>query len=339
MTDLALCLKALSQGQRPDDAHIAGAFDQLMEGDAPDAAIGGFLMGLAAIGERPSDIVAGATAMRSRMLHINAPAGAIDTCGTGGDGKGAYNISTASAIVAAGAGAIVAKHGNRAASSKSGSSDVLAALGIALDTPKDRVERSISEAGAGFLFAPAHHSAVRHVASARKGLGVRTLFNLLGPLSNPAGVKRQLLGVFDPRWLVPMAEALRGLGCEHAWVMWGEDGMDEITTTAPTRIAELRDGEIREFTLTPEDAGLPRASEEDLQGGDPEYNAAAILRLLDGEAGPFRNIVLLNAGAALVISGLATDIADGAQQAAAAIDDGRAKATLDKMIAISKGEA
>lgn len=339
MTDLALCLKALSQGQRPDDAHIAGAFDQLMEGDAPDAAIGGFLIGLAAVGERPSDIAAGATAMRSRMLKINAPEGAIDTCGTGGDGKGAFNISTASAIVAAGAGAIVAKHGNRAASSKSGSSDVLAALGIALDTPKDRVERSIREAGAGFLFAPAHHSAVRHVASARQGLGVRTLFNLLGPLSNPAGVKRQLLGVFDPRWLMPMAEALRDLGCEHAWVMWGEDGMDEITTTAPTRIAELRDGEIREFTVTPEDAGIDRAREEDLQGGDPDCNAAAIERLLDGETGPFRDIVLLNAGAALVISGLAADIAEGAAKAAAAIDDGRAGATLDKMVAISKGEA
>ncbi len=338
MSDLATCLKLLSQGQRPPTSLIEGAFDQLMQGDAPDAAIGGFLMGMAALGEEPGDIAAGARVMRSRMTAIAAPDGAIDTCGTGGDGKGAYNISTASAIVAAGAGAIVAKHGNRAASSKSGSSDVLAALGIALDADTQTVERSIREAGAGFLFAPAHHSAVRHVASARKGLGVRTMFNLLGPLANPAGVKRQLLGVFDRRWLLPMAEALRDLGCEHAWVMFGSDGMDEITTTGDTFIAELKAGEIREFTISPTDFDIPLADEDDLKGGDPDYNAAAIRALLDGAPGAFRDIVLLNAGAALVIAARADDLAQGIKMAAESIDTGAASATLSRMAHISQGQ-
>lgn len=338
MSDLATCLKLLSQGQRPPTSLIEGAFDQLMQGDAPDAAIGGFLMGMAALGEEPGDIAAGARVMRSRMTVIAAPDGAIDTCGTGGDGKGAYNISTASAIVAAGAGAIVAKHGNRAASSKSGSSDVLAALGIALDADTQTVERSIREAGAGFLFAPAHHSAVRHVASARKGLGVRTMFNLLGPLANPAGVKRQLLGVFDRRWLLPMAEALRDLGCEHAWVMFGSDGMDEITTTGDTFIAELKAGEIREFTISPTDFDIPLADEDDLKGGDPDYNAAAIRALLDGAPGAFRDIVLLNAGAALVIAARADDLAQGIKMAAESIDTGAASATLSRMAHISQGQ-
>jgi anthranilate phosphoribosyltransferase len=273
------------------------------------------------------------------VTRRSAPEGASDTCGTGGDGKGAYNISTAAAIVAAGAGAVVAKHGNRAASSKSGSSDVLAELGVKLDCPREAVERSLNEAGVGFLFAPAHHSAVRHVASARKGVGVRTVFNLLGPLANPAGVKRQLLGVYDKRWLVPMAEALRDLGCEHALVICGQDGMDEITTTTGTDVAELRDGVIKSFVFTPEDAGIDRASEDDLKGGDPAYNAAAIRRLLDGETGAFRDIVRLNAGAALMLAGLATSLDQGAQLAAAAIDDGRARTALDRMAAISRREA
>lgn len=335
MSHLATCLKAFSQGQRPDAGAIEGAFDQLMDGDAPDAAIGGFLMGLAAIGETPADIAAGARVLRSRMSAITAPAGAIDTCGTGGDGKGAYNISTAAAIVAAGAGAVVAKHGNRAASSKSGSSDVLSELGVALDCPAAAVEASLQDAGVGFLYAPAHHSAVRHVASARKGLGVRTVFNLLGPLANPARVKRQLLGVFDKRWLHPMAEALRDLGCERAFIMCGQDGMDEITTTAATDVVELRDGEITAFEITPEEVGLDRVSEADLRGGDPAHNAAAILRLLDGETGPFRDIVLLNAGAALILADRAEDLAQGVALAAAAIDEGKARSALAKMVAIT----
>lgn len=338
MTRLSRCLQAFSRAERPSADDIAGAFAELMDGEASDPAIAGFLMGLAAQGETPEVIAAGARVMRARMTRIDAPEGAIDTCGTGGDGKGAYNISTAAAIVAAGAGAVVAKHGNRAASSKSGSSDVLAALGIELDCGPQRVERSLREAGAGFLFAPAHHSAVRHVGPARTALGVRTVFNLLGPLSNPAGVKRQLLGVYHRRWLLPMAEALRDLGCERAMVICGADGMDEITTTASTHIAELRDGTIRSFDFHPGDAGIELASEADLRGGDPAYNAAAIERLLGGETGPFRDIVLLNAGAALVVAGKAGTIAEGAAAAAAAIDDGRARRTLDRMVAISRGE-
>ena len=339
MTCLTRCLQALSRSERPQPDDLSGAFEELMDGTASEPAIAGFLMGLAALGETPAEIASGARVMRARMTAIEAPDGAIDTCGTGGDGKGAYNISTAAAIVAAGAGAKVAKHGNRAASSKSGSSDVLAALGLNLEAPVAQVERSIREAGAGFLFAPAHHSAVRHVGPARQALGVRTVFNLLGPLSNPAGVKRQLLGVYDARWLVPMAEALKDLGCERALVICGQDGMDEITTTAPTDIAELKNGEVRTFSFDPSDAGIARASEADLKGGDAAYNAAAIERLLDGEPGPFRDIVLLNAGAALVVAGLAETIPAGADMAAAAIDDGRARDTLARMIAISKDEA
>ena len=336
MTALARCLTAMSRGEYPASDAIAGAFGELMDGTASDPAIAGFLMGLAALGERPEDIAAGARVMRQRMMRIAAPDGAIDTCGTGGDGKGAFNISTAAAIAAAGAGAIVAKHGNRAASSKSGSSDVLAALGLDLDCEPATVERSLREAGAGFLYAPAHHSAVRHVGPARQALGVRTVFNLLGPLSNPAGVKRQLLGVYDRRWLLPMAEALRDLGCERALVICGRDGMDEITTTDATDIADLAGGTIREYSFHPEEAGIALAKEADLRGGDPAFNAAAINALLAGEAGAFRDIVLLNAGAALVVAGKAASIPEGAVLAAAAIDDGRARATLDAMIAICR---
>ncbi|WP_417486679.1 anthranilate phosphoribosyltransferase [Maricaulis sp.] len=339
MQNIYLCLTAFARGTYPEDAAITGAFDELMSGDAPDAAIGGFLVGLAALGERPSDIAAGARALRSRMTRIEAPAGAIDTCGTGGDGKGAWNISTTAAIIAAGAGAIVAKHGNRAASSKSGSSDVLAQLGVKLDCPPEAVERSLAEARVGFLYAPAHHAAVRHVGPARQALKVRTVFNLLGPLSNPAGVKRQLLGVYDKRWLVPIAEALRDLGCEHALVICGQDGMDELTTTTGSDIAELRDGEIREYSFHPEEAGLTLVEEADLQGGTPADNAAAIRALLDGETGPFRDIAILNAGAALVLAGLASSIPEGSTLAAAAVDDGRARAALARMVAISNGEA
>jgi anthranilate phosphoribosyltransferase len=339
MQNIYLCLTAFARGTYPDDAAIAGAFDELMSGDAPDAAIGGFLVGLAALGERPSDIAAGARALRSRMTRIEAPVGAIDTCGTGGDGKGAWNISTTAAIIAAGAGATVAKHGNRAASSKSGSSDVLAQLGVKLDCPPAAVERSLAEARVGFLFAPAHHAAVRHVGPARQALKVRTVFNLLGPLSNPAGVKRQLLGVYDRRWLVPIAEALRDLGCEHALVICGQDGMDELTTTTGSDIAELRDGDIREYSFHPDEAGLALVREADLQGGTPADNAAAIRALLDGQQGAFRDIAILNAGAALVLAGLATTIPEGTSLAAAAIDDGRAKAALMRMVAISNGEA
>ncbi|HCY56758.1 MAG TPA: anthranilate phosphoribosyltransferase, partial [Oceanicaulis sp.] len=238
--------------------------------------------------------------------------------------------------VAAGAGASVAKHGNKAASSKSGSAEVLESAGVNLMATPGQIERALSEAGVAFLFAQAHHGAVRHVAPARKTLGVRTVFNLLGPLSNPDGTRRQLLGVFDRRWLVPMAEALRDLGAERAWIVHGEDGLDEITTTGATHIASLEaDGSVREFTVTPEDAGLPRARLDDLKGGEPQENGAALHRLLDGEKGAYRDIVLFNASAALVLAGKAEGLRDGVALAAAAIDDGRAASTLAKLVDIT----
>lgn len=338
MSALHTCLQALSKRQHPSADDISGAFDLLMEGEAGEAEIGGFLIGLAAVGETPEDLAIGAQSLRKRMKGITAPDGAIDTCGTGGDAKGTYNISTAAAIVAAGAGAKVAKHGNRAASSKSGSAEVLAALGVSLEATPEQVTRAVNEAGVGFLFAPAHHSAVRHVGGARKALRSRTIFNLLGPLANPGGAKRQLLGVFDARWQVPVAKALDALGCEFAWVVHGSDGLDEITTTGETRIVQLDAGEISEFTLTPQAAGLATASIDDLVGGTPEENADAMRAVLDGAPGAYRDIVLLNAGAALIVAGMASDIADGVSKAAEALDSGAAKTALDRMAAISRGE-
>ncbi|MEO1040340.1 MAG: anthranilate phosphoribosyltransferase [Pseudomonadota bacterium] len=337
MSRMKPALAALAAGRAPDIADIEAAFAALMDGEAKPVEIGGFLVGLSAVGETPEALAAGAKAMRARMTRVNAPPGALDTCGTGGDARGTWNISTAAALVAAGAGAIVAKHGNRAASSKSGSAEALAALGVNLEAGPSKVERSMEEAGVGFLFAPAHHSAVRHVVPARKTLGLRTIFNLLGPLSNPAGAQRQLLGVFSPRWLEPMAEALRELGAERAWVVHGEDGLDELTTTSASQVCELKDGALRRFTVTPEEAGLARARLEDLRGGEPQENADAISRLLAGEAGPYRDIVVLNAAAALVIADQAQTLLEGAQRAAAAIDDGRAARALDRLVKLSNG--
>jgi len=339
MGGMRAAITALAAGREPDADALRAAFDALMDGQADPVETGGFLLALAAVGESPQTLRVGAEAMRARMTGISAPDGAIDTCGTGGDARGTWNISTAAALVAAGAGAVVAKHGNKAASSKSGSAEVLEALGVNLMAGPDRIERALQVARVGFLFAPAHHGAVRHVGPARKVLGVRTVFNLLGPLSNPAGARRQLLGVFDRAWLSPMAEALRDLGAETALIVHGADGLDEITTTGVTHAAELHaDGTITRYDITPEDAGLPRASLDDLKGGEPAENAAAIRALLDGAPGPYRDIVLINAAAALRLAGLAADLKDGAALAAAAIDDGRAKAALDQLAAISQGQ-
>lgn len=339
MSPLSPAIRALGSGRLPGTRELEAAFDALMEGEADPAEIGGFLIGLAAIGESPQTLAVGARAMRTRMTPVNAPDGAIDTCGTGGDARGTWNISTAAAIVAAGAGASVAKHGNKAASSKSGSAEILDALGVNLFAPIPKVEQALREARVGFLFAQAHHGAVRHVGPARKTLGVRTIFNLLGPLSNPAGARRQLLGVFDQRWLEPMAEALRDLGAERAWIVHGSDGLDELTTTGDSRVAELRlDGSVHTFTLTPEEAGLRRASLEDLKGGDPQFNARALQALLNGETGAYRDIVLLNAAAALVLADRAENLKDGADQAARAIDSGAAREALDRLVAITNEE-
>lgn len=328
-------LARLASGARLTLEEAKLAFDIMMSGAATSAQIGAFLMALRVRGESVDEITAGAMALRAHMTPIAAPAGAIDIVGTGGDNAGTLNISTASALVVAAAGQPVAKHGNRAASSRSGAADVLAALGVDLDCDLNQIEVALGEANIGFLMAPRHHSAMRHVAQARRELGVRTIFNLLGPLANPARVKRLVIGVFAREWLQPLAEVMRALDAERVWVVHGSDGLDELTTTGPSHVAELDRGQIRTFDITPEDAGLPRAKPRDLLGGDPAFNALALNALLDGHLGPYRDIVLLNAAAALLVAGRAKDLKDGAGIAARAIDGGKARITLDRLIAIT----
>ena len=311
------------------------AFNIIMSGDATEAQIGAFLMALRVRGETVDEITGAVRTMRAKALAVNAPAGAIDVVGTGGDGSGTYNISTAAAIVVAGSGVPVAKHGNKALSSKSGAADVLTALGVNIDADMVLVERAIAEAGIGFLMATRHHSAMKYVGPPRMQMATRTIFNLLGPLSNPAGVTRQFTGVFAKDWIEPMANVLNNLGCEAAWVVHGAAGLDEMTTTGPTYVAELKDGKVSTFEVSPEDAGLPTAQPEALKGGDGEHNAKALRAVMDGDAGPYRDVTIYNAAGALIVAGKATDLKDGAAQAAAAIDDGRAKAALDAMVAIT----
>jgi anthranilate phosphoribosyltransferase len=275
--------------------------------------------------------------MRSKMLRVEAPPEAIDVVGTGGDAVGTYNISTASAFVVAGAGVPVAKHGNRALSSKSGAADVLTALGVKIDLTPELVARCVREAGIGFMFAPAHHSAMKHVGPTRVELGTRTIFNLLGPLSNPAGVRRLLVGIFSPHWLKPVAEVLGDLGTEAAWVVHGDGGVDEISISGPTHIAELKGGRIDTFEVRPEDVGLRSAPLDTIKGGDAKVNAEALRAVLNGAAGPYRDTVLLNAGGALVVAGKAKDLADGVRLAAASIDEGHARYRLKCLIAVSHG--
>ncbi|GLQ77242.1 anthranilate phosphoribosyltransferase [Mesorhizobium huakuii] len=312
------------------------AFDIIMSGDATPGQIGGFLMALRVRGETVSEISGAVATMRAKMLRVEAPAGAIDIVGTGGDNSHSVNISTGSAFVIAAAGVPVAKHGNRGLSSLTGAADVLIALGVKIDIPPETIGRCIHEAGVGFMFAPAHHPAMKHVGPTRVELGTRTIFNLLGPLSNPAGVVRQMVGVFLPEWIMPVAETLKALGTEHAWVVHG-DGYDEITTTGETQVAELIGGEIRSFTLTPEEVGLKRHTKDELRGGDAAYNAKALRDMLGGAAGAYRDTVLMNAGAGLVIAGKATTLGDGIALAAQAIDSGRALQVLDRLVEISNG--
>lgn len=312
------------------------AFAIIMSGDATPAQIGAFLMGLRVRGETVEEITGAVRALREKALRITAPADAIDIVGTGGDASGTFNISTGAALVVAACGVPVAKHGNRALSSRCGAADVLAALGVNLDADMEVIGRALREAGIAFLMAPRHHSAMRHVAGPRVEIGTRTIFNLLGPLSNPAGVRRQFSGSFAREWIVPMAQVLGNLGSERAWVVHGADGLDEMTTTGPSFVAELSDGTIRTFEVTPEDAGLPRASSGDIRGGDAETNAAAMRAMLGGERGPFRDIVMFNAAGALVVAGKAANLAEGVAIAADAIDSGRALATLAKLVDISR---
>ncbi|MER8825447.1 anthranilate phosphoribosyltransferase [Mesorhizobium sp. M0938] len=312
------------------------AFDIIMSGDATPGQIGGFLMALRVRGETVSEISGAVATMRAKMLRVEAPAGAIDIVGTGGDNSHSVNISTASAFVIAACGVPVAKHGNRGLSSQTGAADVLTALGVKIDIPPETIGRCIHDAGVGFMFAPAHHPAMKHVGPTRVELGTRTIFNLLGPLSNPAGVARQMVGVFLPEWIMPVAETLKALGADHAWVAHG-DGYDEITTTGETQVAELVGGEIRSFTLTPEAVGLKRHTKDELRGGDAAYNAQAMRDMLGGAAGAFRDTVLMNAGAGLVVAGKVTTLADGMATAAQAIDSGRALQVLDRLVEISNG--
>ena len=337
-TDLKSFLSIVADGHSLSAEQAEEAFDVIMSGRATPSQIGGFLMALRVRGETVDEITGAARAMRGKMLTLPAPSGAIDLCGTGGDGTGTFNISTASQFVVAACGVPVAKHGNRALSSKSGAADSLAALGVNLDCDLSLMERALREAGTCFLMAPRHHSAMRHVGPTRVELGTRTIFNLLGPLCNPAMVKRQLLGVFAPAWVEPLAAALKDLGHEKAWVVHGADGMDEISTTGPSLVAALRDGHIETFEVTPEDAGLSRASIEDLRGGNAEENAEALRQLLEGVDGPYRDIVLLTSAAALVVADKATGLKDGVSQAAEAIDSGRAKGALEALVAISNEE-
>lgn len=328
-------LAKLAEGRSLDADEAEAAFDIIMSGSASQAQIGAFLMALRARGETVDEITGAVRIMRAKAVAVSAPADTIDVVGTGGDASGTYNISTAAAIVVAACGVPVAKHGNRALSSRSGAADVLAALGVNIDADFALVERAIREAGIGFMMAPRHHSAMRHVAGPRAELGTRTIFNLLGPLSNPAGVKRQFTGAFAREWIEPMARVLGNLGAERAWVVHGSDGLDEMTTTGASYVAELSDGHVRAFEVSPADAGLSKARPEDLKGGDPETNAAALSALLQGEAGPYRDVVLYNAAGALIVAGKAATLMDGVALAAAAVDEGRAATTLKKLVAIT----
>ena len=314
------------------------AFGRMMAGEATPSQIGAFLMGLRVRGETVDEIAGAVTVMRERMLPVDAPADALDIVGTGGDASGSYNVSTAAAIVVAACGVCVAKHGNRALSSRSGAADTLEALGVNLELDAEGIARCIREAGIGFMFAPVHHAAMRHVGPSRVELGTRTVFNLLGPLANPAGVRRQVLGVFAPEWVEPLARVLLELGCERAWVVHGE-GLDELTVTGPTRVAELRDGAVRTFDVTPGDAGVETHGAAALRGGDARHNADALRALLDGQGGAYRDIVLLNAAAGLVVADRAADLRAGAEQAARAIDDGAARAKLDALVRVSEAAA
>jgi anthranilate phosphoribosyltransferase len=330
MNTLKPVLGRLAAGEHLAESEAEAAFGIIMAGEATPAQIAGLLMAMRVRGETVPEITGAVRAMRARMAAIEAPPGAIDIVGTGGDGSGSLNISTATALVVAGCGVPVAKHGNRALSSKSGAADALAALGVNLDVPLDRLEGVLAAAGMVFLWAPRHHSSMRHAAGPRVELGTRTLFNILGPLSNPARVKRQLTGAFSVEWLRPMADTLARLGAEAAWVVHGQ-GLDEIALSGETHVVALEDGRIREFTVTPEDAGLERAPPEAIRGGEPAENAASLQALLQGARGAYRDIVLLNAAAALVVAGRAADLRSGAATAARAIDSGAASGVLARL--------
>ncbi len=335
MADLKQHIATVAAGESLSIEDAANAFDIIMSGEATPSQIGGFLMALRMRGETVEEISGAVRIMRAKMLAVSAPDDAIDIVGTGGDGAGTYNISTCAALVAAGCGLSIAKHGNRALSSKSGAADALVALGVNIEIGPEKIAECIAKAGVGFMFAPAHHSAMKHVGPTRVELGTRTIFNLLGPLSNPAGVKRQVVGVYERRWVEPLAHVLAKLGAERIWVVHGGDGLDELTTTTTTHVAQLKDGTVTTFDVEPGDAGLEKATARDLKGGDARTNAAAIRDLLDGAPGAYRDIVVLNTAAALVVAEKAGDLKAGAKLAAKAIDSGAARQRLAQLVATS----
>jgi anthranilate phosphoribosyltransferase len=333
--DFKALIAKVATGASLTRTEAASAFDRMMSGEATPSQMGGLLMALRVRGETVDEITGAVTTMRAKMLGVKAPADAVDVVGTGGDASGSFNISTCAAFIVAGTGVPVAKHGNRALSSKSGAADVLQALGVKIELSPEQVAACIREAGIGFMFAPAHHPAMKNVGPTRVELGTRTIFNLLGPLSNPASVKRQMIGTFSKHWIEPMAQVLKNLGSESVWVVHGSDGLDEITTSGATSVAALENGKIRLFEITPEDAGLKRVKPEALRGGEAGHNATALLDVLKGKPGAFRDVSILNAAAALIVSGNAKDLKEGAALAAKSIDGGEAEGRLDRLIKVS----
>ncbi len=335
MSDLKPMIAKVANGTALSRDEARDAFNVMMSGEATPSQIGGLLMALRVRGETVDEITGAVEIMREKMLRVEAPEDAIDIVGTGGDASGSYNISTCAAFVAAGAGLKVAKHGNRALSSRSGAADVLMALGVKLDVPPDAITQCIAEAGLGFMFAPAHHSSMKHVGPSRVELGTRTIFNLLGPLSNPAGARRQVTGVFSKTWVQPLAQVLKNLGCEACWICHGDGGFDEIVPSGTSWISELKDGAIRSFEVTPELAGLPRSQPDDLKGGDAAHNADALRRVLAGKPSAFRDAAVMTAGAALIVAGKAADLKSGVAAAQQAIDSGAAEQALADLVKVS----
>jgi anthranilate phosphoribosyltransferase len=337
MDDLKSIIGKVATGASLSRDEAVAAFDAMMSGEATPSQMGGLLMALRVRGETVDEITGAVSAMRAKMLRVTAPPDAVDIVGTGGDGSGSVNVSTCAAFIVAGAGVPVAKHGNRALSSRSGAADVLASLGVKIDLRPDQVGRCVSECGIGFMFAPAHHPAMKNVGPTRVELATRTIFNLLGPLSNPAGVKRQMVGVFSRQWVQPLTQVLKNLGAESVWVVHGSDGLDEITLTGPTFVTALERGEIRSFEVTPEEAGLPRCGRDGLKGGDADFNAVALRGVLDGKPSPFRDVALLNAAAALIVAGRTKDLKEGVSIGAKSLDSGAAAAKLKHLVTVSNG--
>src|SRR3954454_18925626 len=337
MDDFKSIIGKVATGATLSRDEAAAAFDAMMSGEATPSQMGGLLMALRVRGETVDEITGAVAAMRSKMLRVNAPADAVDVVGTGGDGSGSVNVSTCASFIVAGAGVPVAKHGNRALSSRSGAADVLASLGVKIDLTPAQVGHCVAEAGIGFMFAPAHHPAMKNVGPTRVELATRTIFNLLGPLSNPAGVKRQMVGVFSRHWVQPLAQVLKNLGAEAVWVVHGSDGLDEITLTGPPSVAALESATIRTFEVTPEEAGLARVAGDALKGGDAHANAIALRGVLDGKPSAYRDVALLNAAAALIIAGRAKDLKEGVAIGAKSLDSGAAAARLKHLVAVSNG--